>query len=136
MPIRILICDDDFADRKLIRKVLEQSGREKFEIFEAGTKADIDNALRTGNFDLILLDMKMPEKSGLEWLDEIVEKRIAPVVAVTGHSSEVSKHAAMGKGAYGYIPKSWLSTPETALPRINATIECAIRSWRLEEETE
>lgn len=78
-------------------------------LLEAGQRAEIQDALDKGRVDLVLMDIQMPEKSGMEWLAEIVEKQTAPVVMLTGSGSEEIAVQSIQEGAVGYLPKSNLS---------------------------
>jgi DNA-binding NtrC family response regulator len=122
--LKILICDDDPAYRKLVRAYLRSSGGD-FIVTEAGRKGEIQDALDKGGIDLILLDIQMPEKSGLEWLAEIVEKQIAPVIMLTGFGSEEIAVQSIHKGAIDYIPKDHLTGD-----RIVGTIKAALETWK------
>ena len=130
-PIKILVCDDDPAFRKLVQTYL-RSADKGFVLEEAGQKEEIQDALDKGGIDLVLMDIMMPEKSGIEWLDEIVEKRIAPVVMVTGFGSEEIAVQSIHEGAIDYIPKDHLTKD-----RLLSTIKITLETWkrkRAEEE--
>ncbi len=83
--LKILVCDDDPQDRKLIRTHLQQITDREIVILEAGQTDEIQTALDKGRIDLVFMDIRMPAKSGIEWLTEIVEKHLAPVVMLTGY---------------------------------------------------
>lgn len=121
--LKILICDDDPAYRKLVRSHLRSSDRE-FIVIEAGRKAEMQDALDKGGIDLIILDIQMPDKSGLEWLAEIVEKQIAPVIMLTGFGSEEIAVQSIHKGAMDYIPKDLLTQD-----KLLTTIKVALEKW-------
>jgi len=123
--LRILICDDDPADRKLVRAYLQRGEDSEFIVQEAGRKEEIQNALDKGGIDIVLMDILMPEKSGMEWLTEIVENRIAPVIVLTGAGSEEMAVQSLHEGAVDYIPKSRL-TKEKLL----GAIELARERWK------
>ena len=123
--LKILVCDDDPADRKLVRAYLQQIDIREIVLLEAGQRAEIQNALDKGRIDLVFMDIQMPEKSGMEWLAEIVEKQTAPVVMLTGSGSEEVAVQSLQKGAVGYLPKSKLSTEKLA-----ETIDDAMKRWR------
>ena len=108
--LKILVCDDGPADRKLIRAYLRQVEDREIVVLEAGQMGEIQSALDKGRVDLVLMDIQMPEKSGMEWLEQIVEKQMAPVVMMTGSGSEEVAVQSLQKGAVGYLPKSRLST--------------------------
>jgi len=122
--LKILVCDDDPADRKLVRAYLQQIDSREIVLLEAGQRAEIQNALDKGRIDLVFMDIQMPEKSGMEWLAEIVEKQTAPVVMLTGSGSEEVAVQSLQKGAVGYLPKSKLSTEKLA-----ETIDDAMKRW-------
>jgi signal transduction histidine kinase len=123
-PLKILICDDDPAYRKLVQAYLRSSGRE-FIVAEAGRKGEMQDALDKGGIDLIILDIQMPEKSGLEWLAEIVEKQIAPVIMLTGFGSEEIAVQSIHEGAMDYIPKDHLTQD-----RLLSTVKVALEIWK------
>jgi len=94
-------------------------------LLEAGQRAEIQDALDKGRVDLVLMDIQMPEKSGMEWLAEIVEKQTAPVVMLTGSGSEEIAVQSIQEGAAGYLPKSNLSKEN-----LRSTIDAALEKWR------
>ncbi len=122
--LKILICDDDPQDRKLIQAYLRQKKGREIAMLEAGQTAEIQMALDKGRIDLILMDIQMPVKSGMEWLKEIVEKQIAPVVMLTGHGDEEIAVQSLQHGAIGYLPKGKLSAE-----KLIATIDSAMEKW-------
>ena len=86
--LKILICDDDPADRKLVRNHLQQITDREIVLLEAGHTEEIQNALDKGRIDLVLMDNQMARKSGMEWLAAITRKQLAPVVMLTGSGTE------------------------------------------------
>lgn len=123
--LKILICDDDKADRKLFRAYLQKINEREIVLLEAGKRDEIQNALDRGRIDLIFMDILMPEKSGMEWLDDIVRKRIAPVVMLTGFGNEEIAVQAIQQGAIGYLSKIGLSKG-----KLVETINNAMKRWR------
>ena len=128
--LKILVCDDDPADRKLVRTYLMEVADREIVILEAGERAEIQKALDRGRIDLVLIDNQMPEKSGMEWLVEIVEKQTAPVVMLTGSGSEEVAVQALQEGAAGYLPKGSLSKE-----KLVETIDAALEKWRLMQQS-
>jgi putative two-component system response regulator len=123
--IRILICDDDPQDRKLIRTYLQMIAGRDVTTLEAGETAEIQRAIDVGEVDIILMDLRMPDKSGAEWLREIVDKQLAPVVILTAYGDEDIAVQSFQQGAVGYLPKRRLSAESLA-----DTIDDAIEKWR------
>ena len=128
--LKILVCDDDPADRKLVRTYLREVAGREIVMLEAGQKAEIEEALGKGRIDLVLMDNEMPEKSGMEWLAEISEKRMAPVVMLTGSGSEEVAVQALQEGAVGYLPKGSLSKE-----KLVEAIDAALKKWRLMQQS-
>lgn len=123
--LKVLICDDDSQDRKLIQTYLQQQTDREIVVLEAGQIADIQSALENDRVDLILMDIEMPEKSGTEWLREIVQNQVAPVIMLTGYGNEETAAQSIQMGAVGYLPKSGLS-PDKLLSAVDGALE----KWR------
>jgi len=122
--LKILICDDDQADRKLVRTYLQQVTGREVVLLEAGQTEEIQNALDKGRIDLVLMDNQMPGKSGMDWLSEIVERQLAPVVMLTGSGTEEVAVEALQEGAVGYLSKNNLSQE-----KLVNTIDAALDKW-------
>jgi len=122
--IKILICDDDPADRKLVRTYLQRITDREIVLLEAGHTEEIQNALDKGRIDLVLMDNQMPGKSGMEWLAEIAERQLAPVVMLTGSGTEEIVAQAFQAGAVGYLPKGSLSQA-----KLKNIIDVALDKW-------
>ena len=123
--LKVLICDDDPVDRKLIRAYLKHIDDREFILVEAGSEEEIREALEMGAIDLILLDVQMPERSGMEWLSELAGTQLAPVVMVTGFGSEEIAAESIQEGAIGYLSKVGLSRD-----RLQSTIDKSLSRWR------
>ena len=123
--LKILLCDDDQADRKLVRAYLQQINDREIVLLEAGKRDEIQNALDRGRIDLVFMDNQMPEKSGMEWLEDIAKNRMAPVVMLTGFGNEEIAVQALQQGAIGYLSKSGLSKG-----KLVETIDDTIKRWR------
>lgn len=124
--VNLLICDDDPTDRKLIKSYLHQDKWYKFGIQEAEDEDQITNALERDDIDLIILDYQLPGKTGLEWLREIKERKIAPTIVLTGHGNELIAAEVFNNGACDYLPKYSLSTEN-----LNKGITNALDKWNL-----
>lgn len=122
--LKILICDDDPADRKLVRTYLQQVTGREVVLLEASRTEEIQNALDRGRIDLVLMDNQMPEKSGMDWLPEIAKRQLAPVVMLTGSGTEEVAVQALQEGAVGYLSKNNLSQE-----KLVNTIDAALDKW-------
>ena len=102
--LRIVIIDDDPDARDFIRMGLEVGG---FQVVgEGGDGASAVEAVRTGQPDLVLLDLHMPDIGGIELLPQLREAhRPAKFVVVSAINSTYMLEAAIEAGAIGFIEK-------------------------------
>lgn len=99
----ILIADDEPGIRDFLRDFLEGEG---FRISEAETGAQVLKALADGDYDLIMMDIRMPEMDGLAVLREMHAKKTdVPIILMTAHTSATVAIQATQLGAYDYITK-------------------------------
>lgn len=101
--IRVLVVDDDNLLRKL---VVEQLSRANFDAAPAATAREALDNLRDQDHDVVLLDIMMPDLSGLEALREIRKIDDPPeVIMLTADTSLATGLEAMRYGAYDYLTK-------------------------------
>lgn len=101
--MRILIVDDEKNIRRTMTLALESMDHT---VTSASNSADALAELRTTPFDVVLLDLRLSQESGLDVLEEIL--RISPqvaVVMVTAYGSIETAVEAMRRGAFDYLPK-------------------------------
>ena len=104
MAKTILVVDDDPTQRRLIQAVLERDGNAVVHAASGGEA--IDRMTRGGGADLILLDMVMPEMSGLECLAELRSAGInEPVIVLTANGGIDMVVKAMQAGAQDFFVK-------------------------------
>lgn len=100
---RILIVDDESAARKLITRILSEEG---YQCEEADSAAQVLDRLRSSRTELVILDIKMPGKSGIELLPEIKARHPdTAVIMVTAVVEIPSAVQCMKLGAEDYICK-------------------------------
>jgi signal transduction histidine kinase len=103
--LRVLIADDNEADRELIKACLEQAGLRAI-VHEAATGPEVIALYQSVHADCVLLDIFLPGTSGIEVLEQLKGLDIhAPVIMLTGFGSENLAVAAMKAGAKDYMPK-------------------------------
>ena len=102
---RLLIVDDDAVDRRLYSKLLVQLGPDTCEIQQAVDGAAGLTALRAHKFDCVLLDFKLPDMTGLEFLTVAAIDGELPcaIVLITGQGNESIAVQAMKRG----VRDSW-----------------------------
>ena len=103
--VHILIVEDEVNIRRVLRKVLEEEDATRI-ISEAADGLEAITAFDKGDYDLILCDIKMPKKDGIEVLTAAQEQLPdTPVVMISGHGDLATAVQAMRLGAYDYIAK-------------------------------
>ena len=100
---RILVVDDEVIVRKVVQRRLEKSG---YLCAAVPNASDADELLKKEAFNLMLLDIVMPGKSGIDYLPEVVAKyRDTAVVMLTSDGDTSTVVNAMREGAYDFITK-------------------------------
>lgn len=103
--LRLLLVDDDEGWRTAFRMILKD--RPDLEITEAASGSEALEKVKTRDFDLVLLDMRMP--SGTEGLDALVEiKKLKPkltVIMISAYGDIPKTVEAMKRGALDFVPK-------------------------------
>ncbi|HLO54316.1 MAG TPA: sigma-54 dependent transcriptional regulator [Saprospiraceae bacterium] len=100
---KILIVDDDKSIRKTLRDILEF---EKYEIDEASDGLDCIVKIKQNQYDVIILDVKMPRMDGMEAIEKIQNiSPDTPVVMISGHGNIDTAVEAVKKGAFDFIQK-------------------------------
>ncbi len=99
----VLIVDDEQSIRNTLREILEY---EKFEVDEAEDGLDCISKLKKDEFDVVILDIKMPKMDGMEALERIQEINAEiPVIMISGHATIDTAVEAVKKGAFDFIAK-------------------------------
>ena len=102
MSIRVMIVDDTKIMRKIIIRSLNAVGIS--DIVEAGDGAEALRLFAQANVQLVLLDWNMPEKNGLEVLQEIrAQGSDVPVIMVTAEAEQSRVTAAIQAGATDFL---------------------------------
>ena len=98
----LLIVDDDIAHRTMLRILLDW----QYAISEADDGSTAIEKVSKQNFDMILMDIRMPGVSGLEALDQIRSLRPdVPILMMTAYFSDVIADQAKDRGAFGCLGK-------------------------------
>jgi two-component system KDP operon response regulator KdpE len=99
---RVLVVDDEAALRKVVRDALEQAGHE----VETATDGDEALVLVAGKaFDLIVTDLAMPRRDGLELVREVRRSSSVPILILTVRGEEREKVKLLDEGADDYMTK-------------------------------
>lgn len=112
---RILIVEDEIAIADLERDYLELSG------FQVETENSGDRGLKRSlseEFDLIILDLMLPEVDGFEICRQIREQKNVPVIMVSAKKDDIDKIRGLGLGADDYMTKPF--SPSELVARVKA----------------
>ena len=104
---KILIADDEADIRKILRLLLEKKG---YTVAEASNGQDAVKKAREGDIDLIIMDIMMPQLSGIEATAAIREFSTVPILFLTAKSMDSDKESAYISGGDDYIVKPFSST--------------------------
>lgn len=115
MPDCILIIEDDISIAELLRDYLEINGMQA-EMAHTG-KAGLMMALEK-SYDLVLLDLMLPEIDGFEVLKRIRESKDTPVLLVSARREDIDKIRGFGLGADDYVTKPF--SPGELVARVKA----------------
>ncbi len=122
----VLIVDDELKIRRILQIMLEN---ENYKTEQAKDGLEALGKMETMDFDLIITDMKMPNMSGIELLEQIQKKdKTVPVIIMTAYGTIQTAVEAMKKGAYDYILKPF------DLEEMKITVDKAYRLTFLEKE--
>jgi two-component system chemotaxis response regulator CheY len=108
MESDVLVVDDSAAIRKILQRVLRQTGMAIRTVFEAGDGQEALDVLKRQRLDLVLTDINMPRMDGLQLLGAMKasqEWRSIPVVMITTEGGEAKVGEAVRLGAAGYVRK-------------------------------
>ena len=116
MTGRILIVDDEPAIRRLVRGAVERAG---YTVSEAGTAAEAMIEVRREGCELVLLDLGLPDRDGIE-IVPLVRAMDRSVIVLTARDATAEKVAALDLGADDYVVKPF--DTEELLARVRAAL--------------
>jgi len=103
----VLLIEDDPGDARLVAEVLKQAGNIHFSLETVDTLADGLARLSGQPFDVVLLDLSLPDSSGVSTMDHVLRQTPdQPIIALTGAKDEQLALELSKKGAQDYLVKS------------------------------
>ena len=114
----ILVVDDDEGIRSLVKKYLNENN---YLVTTANSAEDAFEKIQIIKFDLIILDIMMPGKSGLEFIKENQKKLDTPVILLTAKGEANERVEGLEIGADDYLPKPF--EPKELILRIQNIIQ-------------
>ena len=113
----ILVVDDDDGIRSLVKKYLNENN---YLVTTANSAEDANKKIHIIKFDLIILDIMMPGKSGLEFIQENQKKLKTPIILLTAKGQANERIEGLEIGADDYLPKPF--EPKELILRIQNII--------------
>jgi len=114
----ILVVDDDDGIRSLVKQYLNEK---KYLVTTANSAEDASEKIKIVEFDLIILDVMMPGKSGLDFIQENKRKLETPIILLTAKGEADDRIKGLEIGADDYLPKPF--EPKELVLRIKNIIE-------------
>ncbi|MGH7491902.1 MAG: response regulator [bacterium] len=100
---RILVIDDDGEFRRSLTKIFQKAG---FQVSAASSGYEAALLLKRERYPIVVMDLRMPGKSGIELLREIkVKSPASKVIVVTAGGDDADHCEAMAAGAFDYLRK-------------------------------
>ncbi|AUT04283.1 hybrid sensor histidine kinase/response regulator [Nostoc sp. CENA543] len=104
--VTILLIEDNIAEARLLQEYLQQAESKQFSLVHVKRLGDALNALRHKNYDVILLDLTLPDSQGLSSLSLLIEQSPSiPIVVLTNTNDEDLAIEAVRQGAQDYLVK-------------------------------
>ncbi|MCY7296714.1 response regulator [Alteromonas sp. a30] len=105
--LSVLHVEDDLADAAVVRRLIGK----KFELTQAGSLEEAIDKLSENTYDVLLVDLNLPDSTGLNSLHKVLAKApSSPVVVLTGNDNEEFGLQAVNDGAEDYVVKSYISS--------------------------
>src|SRR5215469_17958539 len=101
-PDTILVVDDEPPIRRFLRTSLSASG---YRVVEAADAENVQRLLSAEKPDLVILDLGLPDRSGLELISELRKTSTVPILVLSARHDERSKVEALDRGADDYVSK-------------------------------
>ncbi len=102
IPGRVLVVDDEFLIRWSLRERLRGDG---FAVVEAADAAAARGAFHAEHFDVVLLDLRLPDSDGLGLLAEFLATGRSRIIVITAHGTDEMAEEALRMGALGFLRK-------------------------------
>ena len=118
--IKILIVEDDGPIRNLIATAL-QTNAYKYDLAANGKTALL--VLSTHHYDIVLLDLGLPDKDGIEIIKQLRTFSTTPIIVISARTNDEDKIAALDAGADDYLTKPF--SVEELLARVRSTLRRA-----------
>jgi two-component system phosphate regulon response regulator OmpR len=119
----ILVVDDDDGIRSLVKKYLNENN---FLVTTADSAEDASEKISIIKFDLIILDIMMPGKNGLEFIKDYKKKLDTPIILLTAKGEANERVEGLETGADDYLPKPF--EPKELILRIKNILDKTLKT--------
>ena len=126
----ILVVDDD---KEIVKAIEIYLGKENYKIYKAYDGEEALKQIDENEIQLIILDIMMPNKDGIETLEEIRKSKNIPVIMLSAKSEDIDKINGLNTGADDYITKPF--NPVELIARVNALIRRYTKLGAIEEKS-
>lgn len=124
----ILVVDDD---KEIVKAIEIYLGKENYKIYKAYDGEQALEQIKNNNINLVILDIMMPNKDGIETLQELRKSKNIPVIMLSAKSEDVDKINGLNIGADDYVTKPF--NPVELIARVNALIRRYTQFGAIEE---
>ena len=124
MPSQLLLVEDDPLLRQNLQQHLQRRG---FAVTACATGSQALEVIRRCEFELVLLDIMLPEVDGLTLLDELRRHQLAPVMLMSALGAEQDRISGFTRGADDYLPKPF------SLAELDARVDALLRRVALDQ---
>ena len=125
----ILVVDDD---KEIVKAIEIYLGKENYKIIKAYDGEQALEEIKKNEIQLVILDIMMPNKDGLETLEEIRKDKNIPVIMLSAKSEDIDKINGLNIGADDYVTKPF--NPIELIARVNALIRRYTKFGAIEEQ--
>jgi len=110
--VRILVAEDDALNQFILEKMFD---KKKYNLLIVNDGTEVFNKLKKNNFDVILMDVNMPNMDGIEATKKIRKKekktgKHIPIIGITAFSDKDEKDDYLAIGMDDFLPKPFLAT--------------------------
>lgn len=114
---KILVVDDD---KEIVKAIEIYLGKQNYKIIKAYDGEQALEKIKENEIQLIILDIMMPQKDGIETLEEIRKDKNIPIIMLSAKSEDIDKINGLNIGADDYVTKPF--NPIELIARVNALI--------------
>lgn len=130
LDLHLLLIEDNTTDALLLAQYLQEADRATFTLTHVQRLGEGLEALTAGSFDAILLDLSLPDESGMDTLHRVYQAAPeTPIVVLTGMDDQELPFQALRAGAQDFVTKETM-----AEPALEHALLCAVQRHRANDD--